>query len=92
MSETRNLTLERVNRLTQAMVDLTESHAAQGRMTTRLLMQMDERLASIDTTLATLSKDVRALASEQILLGNRIEEAFGRALRANARLDDIEDK
>jgi hypothetical protein len=90
MSEPRNLTLERVNRLTQAMADLMESHAAQGRMMTRLLMQMDERLASIDTTLTVLAKDVRALASEQILLGNRIEDAFARAMRANTRLDELD--
>ncbi len=74
MSETRNLTLERVNRLSQAIADLTETHAAQGRMITRLLMQMDERLASMDATLTALAKDVRALASEQVLLGNRIED------------------
>jgi hypothetical protein len=72
----RDLNLERLNRLSQAMADLTESHAAQGRMTNRLLAQMTERLASIETTLTSLAKDVRSLASEQILLGNRIEEAF----------------
>lgn len=92
MSGPRNLTLERVNRLTQAVADLTESHAAQGRVLTRLLQQMDERLASIDTQLAALAKDVRALTSEQVLLGNRIEEAFARSLRANIRLDELEDK
>lgn len=92
MSEPRNLTLERVNRLTQAIADLTESHAAQGRMLHRLLTQMDGRLASIDATLTTLAKDVRELAAEQVLLGNRIEEAFTRSLRTNIRLDDLEDK
>jgi phage host-nuclease inhibitor protein Gam len=92
MSEPRNLTLERVNRLTQAMADLSESHAAQGRAVTRLLTQMNERLASIDTRLAGLAADVHALASEQILLGNRVEDAFTRALRVNTRLDEIEDK
>jgi hypothetical protein len=92
MSDPRNLTLERVSRLSQAMADLTESHAAQGRMITRLLTQMDERLVSIDTTLKALTKDVRGLASEQALLGNRVEEAFARALRANIRPDEIEDR
>jgi hypothetical protein len=85
MSEPRNLTLERVNRLSQAMADLMESHAAQGRMIIGLLTQVNERLASIDTAL-------RSLAREQILLGNRIEEAFARAMRANFRLDELEDK
>jgi tRNA A-37 threonylcarbamoyl transferase component Bud32 len=94
MSEPRNLTLKRINRLAQAMADLMESHAAHGRMSTRLLTQMDRRLtaidarlAAIDVTLSTLAKDLHALASEQISLGNRIEEAFARALRANVRLD-----
>ena len=92
MSDARNITLERVNRLTQAMADLTESHAAQGRMLARTLEQMSDRLSAIDGTLTGLAKDVRALASEQILLGNRIEEAFARALRTNLRLDEREDK
>lgn len=98
MSEARNITLERVNRLTQVMADLTESHAAQGRMIARLLEQisnrlssMDDRLSSMDKTMATIAKDVHDLASEQILLGNRIEDAFARALRANMRLDERED-
>jgi hypothetical protein len=74
MREPRNLTLERVNRLTQAVVDLTESHAAQGRAITRLLEQINRRLAGIEGTLVALDKSVRDLSSEQILLGNRIEE------------------
>ena len=84
------ITLERVNRLTQAMADLTESHAAQGRMMAPALEQInkslsaiDARLCNVDITMAAIAKDVRNLASEQILLGNRIEDAFARALRAN---------
>lgn len=103
MSEPRNLILERINRLTQTVADLSESHAAQGRTLTRLLLQMEERLTSMDqslnqrlaslnTTLTALAKDVRELASEQVLLGNRIEEAFVRSARANIRLDEIEDR
>lgn len=91
MSEARNITLERVNRLTQAMADLTESHAAQGRMMMRLLNQMNERLVSIDAAAIELRNGMRDLTSEQVLLGNRIEEAFARALRANIRLDERED-
>ena len=80
----RNLTLERVNRLMQAVADLTESHAAQGRIMARLLTQMNANLE-------TLTKEVRDVAAEQILLGNRIEEALVRAMRANIRLDEKED-
>ena len=88
----RNITQERVNRLTQAMADLMESNAAQGRAVTRLLTQMNEHLAAIETQLAGLTADVRTLTSEQILLGNRVEDAFARALRVNTRLDEIEDR
>lgn len=91
MSEARNITLERVNRLTQAMADLTESHAAQGRMMMRLLNQMNERLVSIDGAMIELRNGMRDLTSEQVLLGNRIEDAFARALRTNIRLDERED-
>lgn len=92
MSDPRNLTLERVNRLTQAVADMAENHAAQGRMLTQLLMRMDQRLASIDAATTELRNGMRNLAGEQILLGNRVEEAFVRAMRANSRLDEMEDK
>jgi hypothetical protein len=88
----RNLTLERVNRLPQAVADLMESQASQHLAMMRLLNRMDERLECIDTRLAALEKDARELASEQMLLGNRVENAFSRALRVNIRLDEIEDK
>jgi hypothetical protein len=80
----RDLTLERVNRLTQAVADLGESHAAQGRM-------IIAQLAAIRSELATLNASMRDVAGEQALLGNRVENAFSRALRANIRLDEIED-
>jgi hypothetical protein len=91
VSEPRNLTLERVNRLTQAVADLIESHAAQGRAITRLLEQISTRLAAIEGTLVALDKSVRDLSGEQVLLGNRVEEAFARALRVNLRLDEMEE-
>lgn len=91
MSDPPNITLERVNRLTQTVADFAESHATQGRQMARLLTQISDQLASIDAKLATMSKDIRELAGEQILLGNRIEEAFVRAARANIRLDELED-
>lgn len=86
-----DLTLERVNRLTQAVADLMESHAAQGRNVTRMLTGMGEQLDRMEVRLGALTAEVRALASEQVLLGNRVENAFSRALRANIRLDEIED-
>jgi len=96
MSEgARDLTLERVRRLTEAVADLTESHAAQGKAMLKLLNSMDDRLramdAKLDSKLSAIEKSLHELASEQILLGNRVENAFARALRANIRLDDIED-
>lgn len=85
-----DLTLERVNRLTQAVADLTESHAAQGRVLVRLLEQLDSRLGAIEAGLTALRTDMRELAREQLLRGNRVEDAFARALRVNVRLDEIE--
>lgn len=81
----RDLTLKRVNRLTQTVADLGESQTTQGRMMLRMLEQISDRLAAIE-------KAVREVASEQALLGTRVENAFSRALRTNIRLDAIEDK
>jgi hypothetical protein len=88
----RDLNLERLNRLAQAVGDLMESHATQGRMMNRMLDMIGEKLDRIDGSLQTLAKEVRGLASQQILLGNRVEEAFSRAFRTNLRLDDVEDR
>ena len=77
----RDLTLERVNRLTQAVADLMESHAAQGQAVLRILDAHGDQLARIEAHLGMLAKEVRGLASEQALLGNRVENAFSRALR-----------
>jgi hypothetical protein len=80
----RDLTLERVNRLTVAVADLMESHTAQGRQFLGMMQRMIDHLERIE-------KSINELASEQVLLGNRVENAFSRALRANIRLDDLED-
>jgi len=61
----RDLTLERVNRLTLAIADLTESHAAQGRRIPSMMQRLLEHMERID-------KSVRELASEQVLPGNRL--------------------
>jgi hypothetical protein len=65
----RDLTLERIKRLTDAVADLMESHAAQGRHVNRSLERME-------TQLTALTAEVRHLASEQVLLGNRVEMRF----------------
>jgi hypothetical protein len=87
----RDITLERVNRLTQAVADLGENQTAQGRMLLRMLGQMNEHLSAISGQLTSLAGTMREMASEQILLGDRVETAFSRALRTNIRLDEIED-
>ena len=92
MSENpRDLTLERINRLTVAVADLSESHTAQGRQLLAMVQRVIDRLERIEAQIATVGMDVHALASEQVLLGNRVENAFNRALRTNIRLDEIED-
>ena len=92
MSDTpRDLTLERINRLTVAVADLSESHTAQGRQLLAMVQRVIDRLERIEAQIAAVGMDVHALASEQVLLGNRVENAFNRALRTNIRLDEIED-
>jgi chromosome segregation ATPase len=101
---TRNLTLERIHRLTTAVADLMESHASQGRMLFQALEridarfdqmnarldQMEARLNQMDGRLGCIETAVKELASEQVLLGNRVENAFSRALRAHIRMDELE--
>jgi hypothetical protein len=89
---TADLTLERVNRLTLAVADLTESQTAQGRQLLMMMQRMTAHLERIETQIAGVAKDVRELATEQVSLGNRVENAFSRALRANIRLDNLEDE
>jgi hypothetical protein len=101
----RDFTLERVNRLTQAVADLMESHQAQGRNLLRVLELQGKQLAMlgeqlerqshqmvrIEGAISALVSQVRDVASEQVLLGNRMENAFSKALQANIRLDAAED-
>jgi hypothetical protein len=87
-TEPRDLTLERLNRLTQAVADLMDSQTAQGRNIVRLL----EGIGRIEVQIGALAKDVRELAAEQALLGNRVENAFNRALRVDIRMDALEDR
>ena len=68
-----------------------ESHAAQGQAILRILEAHGDQLTRIEAHLGVLTKDVRGLAREQAILGNRVENAFSRALRANIRFDQIED-
>lgn len=86
----RDLTLERIKRLTEAVADLMESHAAQGRMTLRILDDIRREMGGVRQELTDVRAALRDVASEQVLLGNRVENAFSKALRANIRLDDME--
>ncbi len=87
----RDLTLERVNRLGQAVADLMESHAAQGQSIIRILAAHGDQLSRIEAHLGMLAKEVRDLGPEQALLGNRVENVLARTLHANIRLAEIED-
>jgi hypothetical protein len=88
----RDLTLKRVNRLSTAVADLMESQTSHNGMVLGILKRLDDRLDAIDAKFGAVSRDIRGLASEQVLLGNRVESAFTRALRTNIRLDEIEDE
>ena|SRR5215831_13893347 len=90
MSEPRNLTLERVNRLSQAVADLMESHAAQGRMIARLLEQMSE-LLRLNARALVLERGPGVLTEAQKLLEEslavaRSQKARSLELRAAADL------
>lgn len=96
-SEPTSIVLERLARLTTAVADMMEAHAAQSRGVNRLLDSMGRQLARMEEQQATtiqeirvLTAEMRNLASEQVLLGNRVEEAFSRALRTDIRLDEME--
>jgi hypothetical protein len=58
----RDLTLERVNRLTQAVADLTESHAAQGASILRILEHIRGHLETVELQMGALTKEMRAMA------------------------------
>lgn len=58
--EPGNHTLERVNRLTQAVADLFESHVAQGRMMARPLIPMSESLDRIERMLTDIARKLDA--------------------------------
>lgn len=86
----RDLTLERVNRLSQNLLDLMEGQNTHWRHNQRSMEMIVERLERIDGNILRLEKAITALASEQVLLANRVESAFSAALRTNIRMDAIE--
>ena len=89
-SAPRDLTLERLNRLSLAVADLMDGQATQARNTQRLLDHMSQQLDRIEANQVSFAKDLRSVTSEQLLLANRIEEALSRAFRTGLRLDDLE--
>jgi chromosome segregation ATPase len=88
-TEPRDLTLERVNRLSYAVADLMDSHAALGKNLIRILDSINEQLSRLDARIDAQTKEIRNLASEQALLGNRVENAFARAFRVEMRVDEL---
>ncbi len=83
---------ERLNRLSTAVADLTEASNQQGRDILWSIAAMTERFDKNNDRLVTLEHAVRGLATDQLLLGNRVEEGFSRPLRLNVRMDEAEDK
>ena len=53
-----------------------------------MLTKMTAELVAIRTELTGLNGTVRELAGVQVLLGNRVESAFSRALRMTAAAAD----
>ena len=69
--KTRDITLGRINRLTQTVADMGENNTAQGRMLLRMLSQINDQLVGVRAELTEVKNAVRELASEQVLLGKR---------------------
>ena len=61
----RDLTLERLARLTEAGADLAESHAAHGRQLLAMLESMTIRLALVDSRLVSADARLSALYAGQ---------------------------
>lgn len=87
-----SIMLERMNRLGSAMADLMEAHAQQSRGLLRAMEALEQRLARVEDGQTRVERGLHALTTEQISLSMAIENAASRALRANIRLDDIEDR
>jgi hypothetical protein len=56
----RDLNPDRLDRLAQAVGDLMESHAAQGRMVNRMLGALDDKISALDTKLDQTRSDIMA--------------------------------
>jgi len=86
---TSDLTLERLARLTTAVADLMDGNNRQFRELAQWLKRIDDRLDRMDERLGRMETELRSVASEQLLLSNRVEEAFSRSMRTNMRLDRL---
>ena len=67
-----------------------DGQAAHARNTQRLHELMRQRLDRMEANQASSIRDLRAAASKQILMANRVEEAIGRAFHAGRHLDKLE--
>ena len=84
-----DLTLERVKRVEQGMLDMMAAQTAHHRNVTRLLEGLGARLDRIEDTQTAMFKEVRGVGSEVVLLSNRVEDAFTRIHHAAKRVDDL---
>lgn len=93
---TADLTLERVDRLTLAVADLMESHAAQGRNVSRLLEAQGQQLDRIEASLVDLA--LHLLQSKRATLGSpeklmasvdSLDPIFAGIARSNHRIDQM---
>lgn len=90
--EPTSIVLERLNRLGTAVADMMEAHAQQSRTLVRALDAMEARMARLEDGMTRVERGLHAVASEQVLLGNSVENALSRALRVSIRLDEQEDR
>lgn len=79
------------------MGDVMDGQATHARNTQRLLElmrqqldHMDQRLSRMEANQASITRELRVVASKQILMANCVEEVVGRAFHSSRRLDELE--
>jgi chromosome segregation ATPase len=84
-------TRARVTRLSRDFADQADSHSAQLRGIQSTLEELQNEIAAMRGDITGLTNAFKSLKSEQVLLGNRVENALSASRRTNIRLDEFED-
>lgn len=88
----RDLTLERLHRMTAAMTEMSESHASQGRLFLSMMQRITEHLERLEASQVRIERQLGELGSEVVLSANRVENAFARSLKLENRMNEMEER